>query len=78
MKELFENQNWIINIIVFLVPIGILLLAILTYFKKNKENDKFNKSAEVERSNDIEINQSINSKSTVKDSRNVKINQKDG
>jgi len=70
--EAFLNHS-LVKLIAFLVPIGILVFAGLSFLKKKKGGD--NKKATVKKSKRVKIKQSDNGIADVEDSEHIDIQQ---
>lgn len=73
MIDFFTGDNWIRNLAVFLISLGILVFAVLNYYNNRKR--KHGKRSKIKDSKKVKITQSENSESEVEGSEDVTINQ---
>ncbi len=72
MEEFFTGDNWVRNLLMLLIPFGILVFAALSFFRKKSSKSK---SVNVRDSKKVKIRQSEGSEARVKGSEDVDIQQ---
>lgn len=72
MEEFFTGDNWIRNLLMLLIPLGILVFAVLSFFKRRNHKSKI---ANVSTSKRVKIKQTTESEAKVKGSEDIDIQQ---
>lgn len=73
MIDFFTEDNWIRNLLLLLVPVGILVVGIISLLKKPKQNT--GKRSSVNKSKRVSVTQTGEGDSSITGSEDVTINQ---